>query len=228
MLINTITNPAFTFEEAMPIVFEREGGDEFTQDKSDSGGDTKYGITGRTLGRWLSYKDKTRPRGKATAEQVKALTQKQAEEIYFKWYWANLHWDDVHPSLRFVCFDSSVLHGAGCANILLQQTLNLQAGFLGLPDRIEEDSHVGDKTIEFSHMICDRSPLLGARDLYSIERRSVLFDLADRRAKDRKYFYNLERETKGGWCNRPEMDMAIRHHLTDGELTELTSDWERE
>nr|MCH9663747.1 hypothetical protein [Gammaproteobacteria bacterium] len=212
MMTPTIHNPPTTFESSMPYIKEREG-TRYVNDPNDSGGATKWGITAKTLGRWRRLKRY------ATNAEVKALTLDEATEIYLSWYWDAPRYEELPEGLRFVCFDTGIHGGQGRAMQILQDTLNAQAGFLRLNDRLVVDGHVGDRTLDMAKRVVkltgDWKPI---RDLYSIERRGVLVALANDRPKDRGYILNAKKKKWNGWIVRPELDMSEIYHYDEREF----------
>lgn len=100
----------------------REGGDRYTNDPSDPGGPTKFGITAVILG-------EVRHLGRAaTAAEVQALTQTDAESIYTQRFIIGPGLDHVadasSPALALRLFDIGVNGGTGTAAQFLQQALN--------------------------------------------------------------------------------------------------------
>ncbi len=214
----TIHNPPTTFEASMPFVKEREG-TRYVNDKNDSGGATRWGITGKTLGRW-------RRLGRvATNAEVKALTLDEATEIYRSWYWDAPRYEELPEGLRFVCFDTGIHAGHGRSMHILQQTLNAQAGFLRMNDRLVEDGHVGEHTLDMAKRVVDLSHWMHVRDLYSIERRAVLVGLADDRPKDRGYILNAKKKKWNGWVIRPQLDMSEPYHFKPRDFEDLKTKW---
>lgn len=65
-----------TTDQLIDDILRREGGGTFTNNPSDRGGPTKYGITARTL---ANYRGMQRS---ATIAEVKALTEDEARAIY--------------------------------------------------------------------------------------------------------------------------------------------------
>lgn len=107
-----------TVSQIIDRLIQREGA-EYTNDPADRGGPTKYGITLSTLQRTFN------PR--ATAEDVAALTEAQAREIY------RLEYVDapgfgaimlLTPTVGAELVDSGVLHGPWRAIRWLQVALN--------------------------------------------------------------------------------------------------------
>lgn len=94
------------FEIAIKNVLEAEGG--YVNDPSDSGGETKFGISKR------SYPD----------IDIKNLTIDHAKEIYKKDFWDNKACDKIESlELSVKVFDSSVNIGEKPTVILLQRAL---------------------------------------------------------------------------------------------------------
>jgi hypothetical protein len=105
------------FGRCLSIVLEREGG--YSNDPQHPGGPTMMGITQATLARW---------RGEAvTAEDVRALTEEEAREIYRAGYWNPLRCDALPPGLDLMVFDFGVNAGPGASARLLQRALAVRA-----------------------------------------------------------------------------------------------------
>lgn len=99
-------------------VLLREGGDRYTNDPSDSGGPTKYGITQATLAKW---------RGKiVTPADVADLTEAEARQIYLARYWSGPGFDKIAPISLTVAeelLDTGVNMGPARAVEFLQRAL---------------------------------------------------------------------------------------------------------
>ncbi|MEY9196654.1 lysozyme family protein [Sinorhizobium fredii] len=117
--------------ETLPVALELMFGDEggYSYRKSDRGGPTKYGITHTTLAAHRGVKS-------VTAEQVKALSKLEAEDIYRRSYWGQSGGDLLPPGLDYAVFNSGVMSGPAKAVKILQ-------GVLG----VREDGHVGEQTL---------------------------------------------------------------------------------
>lgn len=98
-----------TFEEAVEIILEKEGG--YVAHPSDPGGETKYGISRRSY----PHLD------------IKNLTKDQAREIYLRDYWNRCALDAVPGSLRLIVFDAAVNHGPQAAIRMLQSSVGVVA-----------------------------------------------------------------------------------------------------
>lgn len=92
------------FERCVAFVLEREGG--YINDPSDSGGETKFGIS-----------KKNNP-----SENIKALTIERAKEIYKKRYWDQAGCESLDWPMNLVVFDTAVNMGVGRANGFKVQT----------------------------------------------------------------------------------------------------------
>ncbi|CAN7377007.1 glycoside hydrolase family 108 protein [Phyllobacterium sp. LjRoot231] len=113
-----------TLPAALQLLFGDEGG--YSNSKSDSGGPTKYGITHKTL---------AADRGVASvsAEQVMAMTLKEATDIYRKSYWSQSGGDLLPIGLDYAVFDFGVNSGPATAVKKLQDVLGIaQDGIIGV------------------------------------------------------------------------------------------------
>lgn len=106
------------WKKAFQTLLESEGG--YVNDKRDSGGETKYGISKR------AYPD----------VDIEALTLWQAEEIYHKDYWLRCKCDLLPDYLSIAVFDYAVNSGVSKAAKSLQKVLGVTA-----------DGKIGNQTI---------------------------------------------------------------------------------
>lgn len=112
-----------TLPTALALMFGHEGG--YSNNKSDPGGPTKYGITHRTLAAHRGVSS-------VTAAQVKALTLKEAEEIYRRSYWTQSGGDLLPAGLDYAAFDFGVNSGPARAVKSLQKVVGVaQDGIVG-------------------------------------------------------------------------------------------------
>lgn len=116
-----------TLPRALELMFGHEGG--YSNVKTDSGGPTKYGITHKTLAAHRGV-------GSVTAAQVKALTLKEAEEIYRKGYWSQSGGDILPTGLDYAAFDFGVNSGPARAVKVLQRVVG-----------VAEDGNAGPQTL---------------------------------------------------------------------------------
>ena len=111
------------FAECVAIVLRHEGG--FVNHHADPGGATNRGITLRTLRDW-------RNDDALTAEDVRALSESEAREIYLARYWNPIRGDDLPAGVDLAVFDWSVHGGPGRAARDLQAALGVaQDGAIG-------------------------------------------------------------------------------------------------
>ena len=85
------------FSLALPFVLRWEGGDKYTNDPVDPGGETKYGISKR------AYPD----------VDIKSLTKEEATLIYQRDYWEKAGCSKMEKQLAIVVFDAAVNCGVG-------------------------------------------------------------------------------------------------------------------
>lgn len=112
--------------EIIQNIIRREGG--FVNHPADKGGATKYGITAATLGNWRDLKRS------ATANEVKNLTQQEAEQIYYKNYIQKPGFENItfFPLLNLLV-DYGVHSGTARATKALQTCLGVTAdGIFGV------------------------------------------------------------------------------------------------
>lgn len=95
-------------------IIRREGG--FVDHPADRGGPTRYGITHKTLARYLGRE--------VTRDDVRQLSRELATEIYRRAYYLEPRIDALPSSARAFLFDSAVNHGPRRAIKFLQQVLN--------------------------------------------------------------------------------------------------------
>lgn len=107
-----------TLAKALELMFGHEGG--YSNAKTDSGGPTKYGVTHKTLAAHRGV-------ASVTADQVKALTLKEAEDIYRKGYWTQSGGDLLPVGLDYAAFDFGVNSGPARAIKTLQTLVGVPA-----------------------------------------------------------------------------------------------------
>lgn len=110
------------FTQALKHVLTFEGG--YVDHPLDPGGATNFGITRRTLERFLGRR--------VSKAEVKALTLEDAREIYEQLYWAPLLCDAMPAGVDLAVFDCGVNQGIGRAKVLLQKAVGVPAdGVIG-------------------------------------------------------------------------------------------------
>ena len=112
-------------DDSLRLMFGHEGG--YVNRKSDRGGPTKYGVTHRTLA-------KHRGVSRVSAEQVKAMTMEEAEDIYRQSYWGQSGGDVLPSGLDYAAFDFGVNSGPQTAVKKLQDVLRKAGTYTGAID----------------------------------------------------------------------------------------------
>lgn len=114
-------------EEIIKHVLKFEG--LYSDHSADPGGATMRGITQKVLAEWRGHP--------VTKDDVKALTEKEAVDIYTANYWKPIHGDELSFALACVTMDSAVNSGVSRASKWLQETLGVAI-----------DGNIGPKTIK--------------------------------------------------------------------------------
>lgn len=104
------------FDKCMIAVLGWEGG--FSNDPSDRGGATNHGITRATLAAWRGHA--------VTAEDVGALSQDEAKDIYRANYWRAARCNALPAGLDLIIFDLAVNSGPGRAVRMLQEAVGAE------------------------------------------------------------------------------------------------------
>lgn len=165
-------------ESMIDDIIRREGG--FVDHPADRGGPTCYGITHKTLARYLG-----RP---VTREDVKQTSKELAAEIYRRAYYLEPRIDALPQTTRAFLFDSAVNHGPRRAVKFLQQVLNA-AGF----GKLGIDGLAGPMTRRHAKKASDAmGPWLIAA---LAEERRMFYRLIVERDPSQKVFLR-------GWMNR--------------------------
>lgn len=109
------------FDMALAFVLNVEGGDMLTDDPSDPGGLTRWGVSQR------AHPD----------VDVANLTREGAESIYRAHYWDRCQCDKFTPEIGIALFDAAVNQGPDKAIRVLQRALG-----------VDHDGIVGPETLE--------------------------------------------------------------------------------
>ncbi len=163
--------------EMIERVLIREGRDKYTNDPSDAGGPTKWGITQGALAKWRG-----RP---VSGAEVQALGKDEAVAIYRHDYMAPFATIE-DPSLLELVFDFGVNHGPGRAAEAMQTVLQ-RVGYY--TDRIDGD--FGRKSHEALAKVQNDAALFYA---VKCERLEAYMRYAGRSPANVIYL--------GGWANR--------------------------
>ncbi len=115
-----------TFLNILPYVFEEEGG--YVNHPADPGGHTNMGITLATLSAWMGTK--------ASAADIRNLSQKTAADIYKKNYWDKIAGDVLPAGIDYAVFDFAINSGPARAAKALQKIAGTS-----------QDGIIGDQTL---------------------------------------------------------------------------------
>lgn len=125
------------FEKSFPNLLKHEGG--FTNHPNDPGGDTNKGITMKTF-RYVAEKLLGI---EPTLENLKALTDEQAKEIYRAEYWDKIKGDEIQlHELADIVFDFYVNAGFQAVK-MLQKIINS----MSMGEKISVDGVMGIYTL---------------------------------------------------------------------------------
>ncbi|HPU79674.1 glycosyl hydrolase 108 family protein [Accumulibacter sp.] len=120
------------FESCLAIVVDKEGG--FSDHPRDRGGPTNLGITLRTLASWqgLNFEEITEEAKAKLLADLKALTKREAAEIYRANYWLPMRCGDLPRGVDLMLFDFGVNAGPRTSVKLMQRAVGVTAdGSLG-------------------------------------------------------------------------------------------------
>ncbi len=166
-------------ENIITAVIRREGA--YVNHPADRGGPTHYGITQRTLSRYL---------GRAVSiSEIENLDQSLAREIYREKFYLAPGLDKLPEPIQEFVFDSAVNHGPKQALLFVQRSCNL----LGAKPPLREDGIMGDNTrraaATAARLFCARLK----RTLLA-ERRNFYFRLVEAQPSQQIFLK--------GWLNR--------------------------
>lgn len=167
-------------------IIRREGG--FVDHPADRGGPTNFGITHKTLARYLGRE--------VTRDDVRHLSRELATDIYRRAYYLEPRINGLPASVRAFLFDCAVNHGPRRAIRFLQRVCNA-AGFV----RLSVDGLAGPATRrQATAAEASMGPWLLAA---LVEERRIFYRLIVERDPSQRVFFQ-------GWMNRvAEFDQAI-------------------
>ena len=159
-------------------VIDVEGG--YVNDPSDSGGETKYGIT-KSVAIASGYHG-----------DMKRLPREVAFDIYVNRYWNSLSGDLLLPiseSVAIEVVDSGINMGVGRSASFLQRALNaLNYNQRFYPD-LTVDRKIGPVTANaLSKYVSRRGEIVMVRALNCLQ-GAFYIELAERREKDERFLY---------------------------------------
>ncbi len=154
------------FSTCAAFTILQEGG--LVLNPNDHGGITNFGITINTLSKYR--------KAKATTDDVRALTLKEARAIYKQVFWDEVHIDRIHetPCVQMALFDFAVNSGEGAAVRTLQNCL-IAAG-----ENIKADGELGLQTKGALTRVVAESSDLKVATMLVRARRTFLARVCDR------------------------------------------------
>jgi lysozyme family protein len=176
-------------EKIILDVIEVEG-DRYTNDPTDAGGPTKYGITLKTLSAYRGVP--------CTAQDVKNLTQAEAFSIYRHKYVVEPGFDRIERINTVIAaevIDTGVNMGPSVAAKFLQRSLNA-LNYAGSYPLLAVDGVVGAATLKaLQTMLADRGVQGEAVLLMTLNSLQTVryVELTETKNSQRKYFF--------GWLN---------------------------
>ncbi|MBV1865622.1 MAG: peptidoglycan-binding protein [Rhodobacteraceae bacterium] len=200
-----------TVDQIARGIVRREGG--YVNDADDPGGATKYGVTIHTMHR-LGL-DLTGD-GKVDRDDVRALSQTQAVDIFKNHYFIKPRIGELPRVLQASVFDMYVNAGNNAVKIL--QRLLTQ---FDLP--VQVDGDLGPQSLKAVAKATAMAPKFIA-DAYGIARRNYYYSLADHRVASRKYAQRRD-GGKGGWIIRAEEFISPKYHLSLKEHKARCEKW---
>lgn len=111
-----------------------EGGDKYTNDPLDFGGETKYGISKR------AHPDL----------DIKNLTYEKAKHVYEVEYWRPAHCSSLPKYMQLMQFNAAVNCGVDTASRLLQRTIGAKVDGKVGPKTLRRISQYGDRPKMFT------------------------------------------------------------------------------
>lgn len=177
-------------DEAIKNIIKIEGG--YVDDPSDSGGETKYGITKKVA---MDFGIK---------KPMKDLTKKDATEIYEELYWHSIKADDIlsmSESIAEKLFDIGVNMGVGRAAEFMQRSLNVLNNQEEYYNDIAVDKSIGNVTLSrlrsFLKKRGEADGELVFVNMLNCLQGSFYVELAERREKDEKFIFGWMRNRVG-------------------------------
>lgn len=169
-----------TKAEVIAEIIRKEGGAAFTDDPSDSGGATRWGVTEK------------RARRSGYTGPVETMPRSVAERIYAEDYWDVVRGDDLaalSPAVAFEVVDTGVNMGPARAVTFLQRALNVFNVGGRLYDDMKVDGLAGPVTVNaLEDYLAARSEAALLKALNCLQGAAYI-ELAERREKDERFVY---------------------------------------
>lgn len=153
------------FEEIVEKVILDEGGATITNDHTDRGGLTKYGISKKAFPK----------------VDIKNLTKDQAKKIYYDNYWIPIKGDSIESkAVAYEIFDGAVNQGIGTTIKLVQRVLGTV-----------EDGLMGNNTLK----LLNDMPIIGFLNAFKIAKIERYIRICESDSKQKKFFYGWVKRT---------------------------------
>lgn len=186
------------FSKISAIVLKNEGG--YVNNLNDKGGATNYGITWNT---WQKY-SKSDLGIEPTLENLKNLSDKNAEKIYFKRYWEPKGFCKIKDiKVALMIYDWTITSGGAISQV--QKLLNSPK----YNNNLSIDNGLGENTINAINNVSKQDVLLN--DIATI-RKKYYYDLSydekgnpkiDKFGRNQSVFYK-------GWINRVNTVLGVK------------------
>lgn len=113
------------FDRCLAVVLDKEGG--FSDHPADRGGPTNMGVTWKTLAEWkgMDAADLSPEDREALVAELRALTRREAAEIYRSRYWLPMRCGDLPGPVALMLFDFGVNAGPRTAVKALQRVVGV-------------------------------------------------------------------------------------------------------
>lgn len=181
MLIPIHQDSMDRFNIAVNIILQHEGG--YSDDKTDAGGETNYGISLRYL---KDIKLDINHDGHVDEKDIRLMTKPEAIFIYKKYWWDKFNYNEIKNELIATkTFDLSVNVGSHQSHEILQRSINsLQ------DEHVVVDGKLGPITFNAANKLSAEKLLIAMR----FWARSFYLDLISK--------YPLLKKYKKGWLRR--------------------------
>lgn len=144
------------FDALLPGLLVREGGARITNDPSDAGGVTKWGVSLRWLRTQGALGD-TDDDGDVDADDVRALSRDEAAEHYWRAFWLQPGWYTLPRLIAAKLLDLGVNAGTGTAIRLLQRACTALGREVTIDGRLGPQTRTAAQTLpplELAHALC--------------------------------------------------------------------------
>jgi lysozyme family protein len=170
-----------TFEKCIPVIMQHEGGSAYTNHPNDPGGSTKYGISLLFLSKLSLLEGDIDHDGDIDADDIKQLSEPQADALYLKYFWNPLNIENLKNDLLILhIFDHGVNAGTRTAVKILQQLV-----------RVSPDGSIGSMTESAISIYSASHNIVGD---YANARKRYYDSIIDKNLKLSVF--------KNGWYNR--------------------------